>query len=105
MYKCLNNMKRNSNSKFYIDPEQLKVNILKYNEHGNATEDLGNMILRLCDKILQHSKFRGYPDIVKDDMRSLACFHVVKGLKNISSDRTGREMFNYLTTTVFNAYV
>lgn len=61
------------------------------------------MILKMIDKIMSSGKFNRYPETVKDEMRSKAAFFCVRGLKHIDGSRTGRNIFNYLTTAIFTA--
>lgn len=63
------------------------------------------MILTLCEKVLNHNNFKHYPQDVKDEMRSLGCYWIVRGLKNVKLEMTGRQMFNYMTTAAFTAYI
>lgn len=90
--------------KFYIDPEQFKQRIRLW-KHGTTTDELGQDVLKLIDKLLNHRNFKGYHQDLKDEMRSLAAYWIVRGFKNLKLSMTGRQMFNYCTTAAWTAFV
>lgn len=70
------------------------------------SERLGVIFLTMIDRILKHANFRRYENSMKEDMRGHACLLIVKYIHNCDPDtRTPRQCFNYVTTTIWNAFV
>lgn len=90
----------------YVDPDDLYQQIVFYHQNnGEITEKLGQMILDMINGVSMSNKWCRYPQEVKDDAKSLATFWCLRGLKNITIDKTGRQMFNYLTTAIQTAWM
>lgn len=45
-------------------------------------DDIGEQILKIGKKLLNHTNFRGYTQELKEDMVSFGCYKLIKGLKN-----------------------
>lgn len=95
-------MKQRNN---YIDRDQLHKLMRDYKDTGKISEQLGKMFIVMTDHILGHSNFRNYTDDLKEEMRSHALMLLVKYSHNCDAyQRDARQVFNYLTTVIFNAF-
>lgn len=66
------------------------------------SNELGNMIIRMADKILNHSNFKNYKQELKEDAKSFFCLKILKGLKNYNFKFNNP--FAYFSQCAFNAY-
>lgn len=95
-------MKQRNN---YIDRDQLHKLMRDYKDTGKISEQLGKMFIVMTDHILGHSNFRNYTADLKEEMRSHALMLLVKYSHNCDAyQRDARQVFNYLTTVIFNAF-
>lgn len=79
----------------YVDPDELKQEVIVSKEDGRATERLGSMILLLSQRA--NRKFRG-----DDETESMIVFAMLRALPYIDCDQCGKGMFAYLTTVAAN---
>ena len=94
-------MKQRNN---YIDRDQLHHLMRDYKDTGIISEQLGQMFMVMTDHILGHSNFRNYTADIKEEMKSHALLLLVKYSHNCDAyQRDARQVFNYLTTIIFNA--
>ena len=62
--------------------------LIKWRDSAEKVEDrvisneLGQMLITLSEKILNHSNFRNYSKDLKADMQSFFYYKAIKGLKN-----------------------
>ena len=94
-------MKQRNN---YIDRDQLHQLMRDYKDTGIISEELGKMFMIMTDHILGHSNFRNYTADIKEEMRSHALLLLVKYSHNCDAyQRDARQVFNYLSTIIFNS--
>ena len=94
-------MKQRNN---YIDRDQLHQLMRDYKDTGIISEELGEMFMTMTDHILGHSNFRNYTQDVREEMKSHALLLLIKYSHNCDAyQRDARQVFNYLTTIIFNA--
>ena len=95
-------MKQRNN---YIDRDELHSEMQAYKDTGVISERLGQLFITMTDHILGHSNFRNYTADLKEEMRSHALMLLVKYSHNCDAyQRDARQVFNYLSTVVFNAF-
>ena len=95
-------MKQRNN---YIDRNELHSEMKAYKDTGVISERLGQFFITMTDHILGHSNFRNYTADLKEEMRSHALLLLVKYSHNCDAyQRDARQVFNYLSTVVFNAF-
>ena len=94
-------MKQRNN---YIDRDRLHQLMREYKDTGIISEELGEMFMIMTDHILGHSNFRNYTQAIREEMKSHALLLLVKYSHNCDAyERDARQVFNYLTTIIFNA--
>ena len=95
-------MKQRNN---YIDRNEVHSEMKAYKDTGVMSERLGQLFITMVDHILGHSNFRNYTTDIKDEMRSHALLLLVKYSHNCDAyQRDARQVFNYLSTVIFNAF-
>lgn len=82
----------------YIDPNELEKAILKSQELGQPTAELGQGLLLLARHIVRRPRFRGYS--CHDDMVGAAVLHALGVYKKYRRARGGA--FQWLTTVITN---
>ena len=88
----------------YIDRDKLHQLMCDYKDTGKISEQLGQMFMVMTDHILGHSNFRNYTADIKEEMRSHALLLLVKYSHNCDAyQRDARQVFNYLSTIIFNS--
>lgn len=91
--------------KYYVDPQQLHSELMSYRDTGSMSDDLGVMLINMCNKILNHHNFKNYPADMKADMKGHALYLICKYIHNCDpTKRNPRECFNYVTTCIFNGF-
>lgn len=94
-------MKQRNN---YIDRNELHSEMKAYKDTGVISERLGQLFITMTDHILGHSNFRNYTQDVREEMKSHALLLLIKYSHNCDAyQRDARQVFNYLTTIIFNA--
>ena len=94
-------MKQRNN---YIDRDRLHQLMRDYKDTGKISEELGNMFIIMTDHILGHSNFRNYTQAVREEMKSHALLLLVRYSHNCDAyQRDARQVFNYLSTIIFNS--
>ena len=89
----------------YIDRDRLHQLMRDYKDTGKISEELGQMFMTMTDHILGHSNFRNYTQAVREEMKSYALLLLVKYSHNCDAyQRDARQVFNYLSTVIFNAF-
>ena len=89
----------------YIDRNLLHQLMSDYKDTGIISEELGQMFMTMTDHILGHSNFRNYTQVVREEMKSYALMLLVKYSHNCDAyQRDARQVFNYLSTVIFNAF-
>lgn len=89
----------------YIDRDRLHQLMRDYKDTGTISEELGKMFMTMTDHILGHSNFRNYTQDVREEMKSYALLLLIKYSHNCDAyQRDARQVFNYLTTVVFNSF-
>ena len=89
----------------YIDRTELHSEMKAYKDTGVISERLGQFFITMVDHILGHSNFRNYTVDIKEEMRSHALLLLVKYSHNCDAyQRDARQVFNYLSTVIFNAF-
>ena len=70
-------------------------------DHGRTTEKLGSMYMKMCDRYVTRSNWRGYT--YSDEMKSQALLQLTQvGLQ--FDESKGQNPFAYYTTTVKNSF-
>ena len=72
-------------------------------EDRELTDKLGNMMIAIGDKLLNHNNFRNYNYELKLDMRSQFFVKLLKGLKNYNFKFNNP--FAFFTTTAWNSFL
>ena len=94
-------MKQRNN---YIDCNELHSEMKAYKDTGVISEHLGQLFITITDHILGHSNFRNYTYAVREEMKSYALLLLIKYSHNCDAyQRDTRQVFNYITTIIFNA--
>lgn len=95
---------------FYIDNTELAAELQKWQDSAvdpherTPSERLGEMLILLHDKILQHKNFSGYRQDLKEDMKSYSLFRIIKcGLASYDPSK-GSTPFAYFTRAIFLNY-
>ena len=89
----------------YIDRNLLHQLMRDYKDTGIISEELGKMFMTMTDHILGHSNFRNYTQAVREEMKSYALLLLIKYSHNCDAyQRDARQVFNYLSTVIFNAF-
>ena len=89
----------------YIDRDRLHWLMCDYKDTGIISEELGDMFMTMTDHILGHSNFRNYTQTVREEMKSYALLLLIKYSHNCDAyQRDARQVFNYLSTVIFNAF-
>ena len=74
--------------RFYCTNKELQAELVKWRDSAKEvenripSEELGRMLLAIANKYLNHSNFRNYTKVLKEDMRSYGLYKVLRGLKN-----------------------
>ena len=95
--------KKPPRKKYYIQPEDLRVEIAKYQNGEPATERLGEMLIQIATGLAASSRFdrRTY----RDDMASDAVLRMYKNLHLIQLDHPKCNPFSYLTQVAYRVYL
>ena len=89
----------------YIDRNELHSEMKAYKDTGVISERLGQFFITMTYHILGHSNFRNYTQDVREEMKSHALLLLVKYSHNCDAyQRDARQVFNYLSTVIFNAF-
>ena len=89
----------------YIDRNELHSEMKAYKDTGVISERLGQFFITMTYHILGHSNFRNYTQDVREEMKSHALLLLVKHSHNCDAyQRDARQVFNYLSTVIFNAF-
>lgn len=83
-------------SEYYIDPAQLSCAIVETQALSCCTEELGQYILTIADKVLQFPSFRSYSRQLKDDMKSYSVERMMK--RGIWTVDPTKNPFSYFTS-------
>lgn len=94
----------------YIDNNELLLEMEKWQHSAEKPEDripserLGELLLLMHNKILQHRNFNRYRQDLKDEMRSYSLYRIIKcGLKSFKMDKA--TPFSYFTRAIFTNYI
>lgn len=95
--------------RFFVTNAQLLEELIKWRDSAKKPEDrivseeLGQMLMHMADKLLNHSNFRNYSKELKEDMRGYGLYKVIRGFKNYNFNFTNP--FAWITQAFFNAYL
>lgn len=93
------------NKEYYVDPIVLQNELKIYKDTNQMSDNLGNIFITMCKRILNHSNFKNYNQSLKEDMSGHAYLLLCRYIKNCDPDiRTARQCFNYVSTIIFNAF-
>lgn len=101
--------RRKRESNFYVTNKALLAELIKWRDSAPEVEDrviseeLGKMILLIATRLTNHANFIRYPNDVKTEMISYACFKCVQGLKNYNFEFSNP--FAYITMACYNAFL
>lgn len=86
---------------YYVNPDDLKSEILKYQATGNISEELGLMFLNIANKLKSKWNFRNY----SYDFTGDAIIRMIKNLNKIDLTISNSNPFSYLTQICWNSFV
>lgn len=107
--------------RFYCTSKDLLAELEKWRDSNKAAEakikdkskidyterkisnELGEMLLAIGNKLLNHSSFRNYPKDLKEDMLMFGVEKIIRGLKNYNFEFNNS--FAYCTQAFWNAYL
>lgn len=94
----------NTNEKWYLDPEELKLEIIKSKELNQPTERFGELMLLLHDNVLKHKKFVMCNWDLKEELKSYSLMRIFKrGIVTVDENLSAKKLFNYFSTAaMFN---
>ena len=93
------------NKEYYVDPIVLQNELKVYKDTNQMSDNLGNIFITMCKRILNHSNFKNYSKELKEDMSGHAYLLLCRYIKNCDPDiRTPKQCFNYVSTIIFNAF-
>ena len=79
-------------SLYYVDPEALKQEIIRFQKTGIMSNELGNMFLAIAKRYVSRPNFNGYS--YRDEFISSAVYRMVRYAENIDPSKN---CFAYLT--------
>lgn len=82
---------------------KLLDSILNNPSYKSAKNVLGDAMVLMCDRWATQPSYCGYSPDRKDDMKSDACFYLLRGIEGFDCDR-GSSIFAYFTETIKNCY-
>ena len=88
---------------FYVDPKELKLELIEYKKNGMASEVLGEMLLKIAKRYASRPNFSGYS--YKDEFISDAVFRMVEQLDKIDLNHPKCNPFAYLTLTCHRKFI
>lgn len=90
---------------YYVDPIELHNELKNYKQTNQMSDNLGNIFITMCKRILNHSNFKNYSKELKEDMSGHAYMLICRYVHNCDPDiRTAKQCFNYVSTIIFNAF-
>lgn len=95
--------------RFYCTSKELTEELIKWRDSAKEVTDrvvtnkLGEMLMSIGNKLLNHSSFRNYPKELKEDMLMFGLEKLIKGLKNYNFEFNNS--FAYCTQVFWNAYL
>lgn len=95
--------------KFYCTNKELQAELVKWRDSSDVVEDrilseeLGNMLLAVGNKLLNHTNFVKYSKELKEDMRSYGIYKIIRGLKNYNFKFNNP--FAWVTQAFYNSYL
>ena len=106
-------MKKNEEPKkktnIYVSNKEMFDELIKWKESAENEDDriiserFGEMILLIARHLTNHSNFKYYPNYVKEEMVSYACFKCIQGIKNYNFNY--KNAFGYFTQACYNAFI
>ena len=98
-------MAKQKKTKNYIDNAVFTQLLGDYVRGGavNISDDLANMFMLLCKRVLTMPNFAGYS--YKDDMYSDAVYDLIRYSKNFNPDRKPANAFSYCTQIAYQSMV
>lgn len=92
-----------TNAKLLEELNKLKGKDGKCDPSIKPSEELGNMIMMIAQRLSNHSNFKNYSYDLKQEMKAYAHFKCIQGLKNYNFKFNNA--FSYFTTACYNAFV
>lgn len=89
---------------YYIEPDDLEEEIIKWQETDEMSEELGIMFMKIAKGLSYKSKYLNYSNHWKDGMIEKALIHLCSYAKNYDPDYENTNPFNYCTTIADNAF-
>lgn len=95
--------------RFFVTNKSLLAELIAWRDSAEKieeriiSENLGKMILTIATKLTNHSNFIRYPNDIKNEMISYACFKVIQGLPNYNF--AFKNPFAYITQACYNAFL
>lgn len=88
---------------FYIDPTELRNEIVYYKSHNVISNDLGVMLIKLANKYATKENFSNYT--YKDEFINDAVYRMVEKLNMLDLNHPKCNIFAYLTKTCERCYI
>lgn len=95
--------------RFYCTSAELHAELEKWRDSSDIieqrviSEELGNMLIAIANKLLNRSEFRNYSKELKEDAKGFFYVKAIRGLKNYNFKFSNP--FAYFTTCAWNAYI
>ena len=89
------------NTNYYINNKELYDEILKSQELGYMTDELGKMIMLVAERVSNHKNFVRYP--YKEDLVNEGILHCCKAWHKFDPERSDNPLA-FLTTSIMNAF-
>lgn len=89
-------------SHIYVDPDEFKANIVQYYKTDVLTEDLGEQVYLICNRLAYAPNFVNYS--YREDMIGDALIKSVEALKGKKFDPDKGNPFSYFTKIAYNAF-
>lgn len=98
-----------NSDRIYCSNKDLIAELIKWRDSAEKVEDrvisekFGTMLMKISEKILNHSNFRNYPHELKEDMQSFFYYKIIKGLKNYNFEFNNP--FAFISMCCFNSFL
>ena len=89
--------------KYYVNPEDLKSDLLEYQQSGVISEELGKKLILIAERFSRKWNLNGYTNNYKGDFIGDAILRMVVQIDKIDLSHPKCNPFSYLSTTCENA--
>lgn len=92
-------MGKKTPTNYYVDPKQLKHEVVLYKQTGVISEPLGLILINIANRFATKPNFSGYT--YKEDFIGDAILRMCEQLYKLDEKFSGTQMFSYLTQIVY----